>query len=110
MKLYEVVRTTDGDVMAFVDGRPLQSVALHNPDGYSFGRGPGADELALSILADHFGERPTLDDLYEGNCRCLFYFQEFKWAVVTPASAAHRFSITSDEIAAWLRAQDGAVH
>lgn len=102
MKTYEVQRTPDGDVMAFVDGAPLRRVAAHTPDGFAFGRGPGADELALSILADHFGERPTLEKLYEGECRCLQYHHDFKWAVVTPASDRGALTITSDEIEEWL--------
>ncbi|MCZ7571715.1 MAG: hypothetical protein M5U01_24455 [Ardenticatenaceae bacterium] len=102
MKVYEVVRTGDGDVMAFVNGDPLYHVIAHTPDGFTFGRGPGADDLALSILADFFGERPTLEDLYEGDCLCKQYHHDFKWAFVTPASARQALTVTSDEIATWL--------
>ncbi len=105
MKTYEVVRTPDGEVMAFVDGELLRRVGAHNPDGFAFGRGPGADELALSILADYFDEHPTLEQLYEGECRCLQCHYDFKWAVVTPASDTGAFTITSDEIEAWLAQQ-----
>jgi hypothetical protein len=105
MKTYSVFRTPDGDVMAFVDGEPLYHVVAHSPDGFAFGRGPGADDLALSILADYFSERPTLERLFQGDCNCLQYHQDFKWAVVTPATDQARFEITSDEIEAWLEEQ-----
>lgn len=102
LKQYEAVRTTDGDVMAFVDGVPLRRVGLHDPDGYAFGRGPGADELALSILADYFGERPTLEDLYAGNSQAMLYHHDFKWALITPASGSGHLAVTDAEISRWL--------
>ena len=105
MKTYEALRTPDGDVMAFVDGEPLFHVVAHTPDGFAFGRGPGADDLALSILADFFDERPTIEDLYQGECLCLCYHHDFKWAVVTPATASGAFTVTSHDIQTWLRQQ-----
>jgi len=102
VKTYEALRTPDGDVMAFVNGEPLYHVVAHTPDGFAFGRGPGADDLALSILADFFGERPTLEDLYQGECLCLYYHHDFKWAVVAPASARGAFKVTTHDIERWL--------
>ena len=105
VKTYEALRTPDGDVMAFVDGEPLFHVVAHTPDGFAFGRGPGADDLALSILADFFGERPTLEDLYRGECSCKWYHHDFKWAMVTPASESGALKLSSDEIRTWLAEQ-----
>lgn len=78
MKLYEANRTSDGKVMAFVHGRPLAKVGVHKPDGFAFGRGPGADELAFSVLAAYFGEKPTLDDIYQGASLSMQYHHDFK--------------------------------
>jgi len=105
MKIYEVMRTTDGDVMAFVNGEPLYHVVAHSPAGFELGRGGGADDLALSILADHFGERPSLEQILQGECRSLPYHQDFKWAVITPATSNLGFTINSDEIESWLAEQ-----
>ena len=96
------MRTSDGDVMAFVNGDPLAKVGVHYPDGFAFGRGPGADELALSILADYFGEMPTLDDIYQGASLGMQFHHDFKWAVITPASKQGKLTITSAEIEIWL--------
>lgn len=108
MKLYEAVRTSDGDVMAFVDGEPLYHVVAHTPDGFALGRGSGAADLALSILADYFGERPSLTDIYEGNSLSMLYHHDFKWAVIAPAAAAGAVRISSTEIAGWLAEQGQA--
>lgn len=105
MKTYEVIRTPDGDVMAFVNGEPLHHVVAHSPDGFELGRGGGADDLALSILADYFDERPSLDQILAGDCLCLYYHQDLKWAVITPATDKLGFTITSAEIEDWLAEQ-----
>ena len=60
--------------------RPLHHVVLHSPSGmnFSFG-GSGPADLALSILADFFGENPSEDALYYGQAHCIQLHQQFKW-------------------------------
>lgn len=95
-----------GDTLVYVeeDGRrrPLPHVRWHSPSGYAWsyaGSGPG--NLALSILADHLGERPTHDELYHGAPRCWTLHQAFKWAFIAPAPP-DGFRLPAHEIAAWL--------
>ena len=99
------MRTPDGDVMAFVNGEPLHHVVAHSPDGFELGRGGGADDLAISILADYFGERPTIEQILQGDCRSLPYHQDFKWAIITPATDKLGFKVTSGQIERWLAEQ-----
>jgi hypothetical protein len=59
-----------------VDGRPLNprlDLYNHSPTGFEWGYcGSGPAQLALALLADHFGDdRQALD-----------FYQRFKWAVV----------------------------
>jgi hypothetical protein len=57
-KLYEGVRY-EGGCGVTVNGQALHHVAVHSPTGFEWGYGgSGPADLALSILADHFGERP----------------------------------------------------
>lgn len=91
--------------MVFVNGEPLRHVVAHSPDGFALGRGGGADDLALSILADRMGENPTLEQIFQGDCRSMFYHEDFKWAVIIPATVKRGFKITSAEIEAWLAKQ-----
>lgn len=80
--------------MAYVNGKPLHHVVAYSPDGFALGQG-GADDLALSILGQ----------IFQGACRNMYCHQDFKWAIITPATDKRNFKITSAEIEAWLAEQ-----
>jgi hypothetical protein len=50
-------------VVVLEDGkraRPLRHIVVHSPTGLSWGYGgSGPTDLAISLLADYFGERPS---------------------------------------------------
>jgi hypothetical protein len=75
MKTYQGRREGHAAIVT-VDGRPLNprlDLYNHSPTGFEWGySGSGPAQLALAILADHFGDaRQALD-----------WYQRFKWAVV----------------------------
>lgn len=64
VKVYVVTEKTVGGL----DRRPLKHLVLHSPDGFEWGYyGSGPADLALAMLADHFGEEPTKAELYQGH-------------------------------------------
>lgn len=75
MKRYEG-RRQGYAVIVKVDGRrlnPRLDLWNHSPTGFEWGYcGSGPAQLALAILADHFGN----DE------QALNFYQRFKWAVV----------------------------
>ena len=98
-----------GDCRVFVvigdQVEPLHHVVHHSPTGFEWGYGgSGPADLALSILADYFNERPTPEQLYHGHCRCWQLHQPFKRAFVAGADSKG-FTITSAQIAEWLKTQ-----
>jgi len=113
-KIYRGQRPADdeiGDCRVVVieagRARPLHHVKRHSPDGFEWGYGgSGPADLALSLLADYFGERPRKFDgrAYEQN-RCLALYQSFKVDFIA-AAPREGFTITSDQIVEWLSAQD----
>jgi hypothetical protein len=90
MKVYEIKRTPGGvrcqvrrlsppDEMVY----DLSHVVHHSPTGFEMGyAGSGPADLALSILADYFGERPTKKQLYHGDVKCWVLHQQFKFEFV----------------------------
>lgn len=95
----------DNRVVVIEAGRscPLFHVKRHSPTGFEWGyAGSGPADLSLSILADHFGERPQKFDgrEYEA-CRSLRLYQEFKREVIAGLSRDD-WTLTSDQIAAWV--------
>jgi hypothetical protein len=65
---------------------PLHHVSFHSPDGFEWGYGgSGPADLALSILADFYGEKPTKRQLMDGSARCSRHHQEFKWKMIASA-------------------------
>lgn len=93
-----------GGVRATVNGAPLHHVQYHS-EGFEFGYGgSGPADLALSILADYFGEKPTRDQLYRGDCKCWRLHQPFKWTFIAGPDR-NELTITDAEIAAWLHVQ-----
>lgn len=76
---------------------------VHHSSGLSWGYGgSGPADLALSILADHFDEKPSRSEIRHGNCECWGPHQEFKWAYIASKPQYKDFEITSSEIEAWL--------
>ena len=74
-----------GECHVYVDGKPLCHVVHHSPDGFNWGYGgSGPADLALSILAHHFDERPSEEQLEWGWCLCWLYHQDFKWLLLAP--------------------------
>jgi hypothetical protein len=94
MKRYEG-RRQGYAVIVTVDGRPLNprlDLYNHSPTGFEWGYcGSGPAQLALAILADHFGDdREALD-----------FYQRFKWAVVVELPR-RRWTLISRDIDAVL--------
>jgi len=73
-----------------VDGRPLpprRDLWDHSPSGFEWGyRGSGPAQLALALMADHFGD----DDL------ALALYQAFKRAIISRLPAAGWVLTTTD--------------
>ena len=104
MKTYQGRREGHAAIVT-VDGRPLNprlDLYNHSPSGFEWGYcGSGPAQLALAILADHFGDgRQALD-----------WYQRFKWAVV--AGFSYRgWTLTADDVDLALesiRKQEGVV-
>lgn len=83
--------------------KALHHVELHSPTGYEWGYGgSGPADLALSILADHFGERPDREALDTGHgLMCWRYHQAFKWDIVSHFPHAG-WRLTTEQIAQWV--------
>jgi Family of unknown function (DUF6166) len=79
-----------------VDGRPLNprlDLWNHSPNGFEWGYGgSGPAQLALALLADHFGNGE----------QALQVYQSFKWQVVS-ALPHLEWTLTSRDIEAALR-------
>ncbi len=89
MKVYRGDRTIDGIVVT-VDDLPLdegRDVKAITDDGFEWGfDGPAPQQLALAILADHFGE-PS---------KALIYYEEIARQIV--ANFANEWVWTSADI------------
>jgi len=85
--------TIDGyDTAVTVNGQPLPlRLDLRNlsPDGFNWGyNGPGPSQLALAILADHFGD----------DNQALEYFEPFRSAVISCLAGGDPWILTTIEI------------
>jgi len=106
MKVYKVERRAEKGgpvgVIATVNGQPLIHIVHHSPTGFEFGYGgSGPADLALSILANYFGEEPSEKALYHGRCKCWKPHQDFKWRFIAPQQG-NSFEITEDTISSWI--------
>lgn len=105
------------EVVVREDGtkRPLGHVVLHSPTGLEWGYGgQGPADLALSILADYFGETaripapqrknglliPNVDAIER--TRAWQWHRLFLWEVIV-SLPRQEFALGSNEIASWLR-------
>lgn len=93
MKHYRGDRTIDG-IAVTVDGTPLPQrtdIAALSRDGFEWSyEGAAPAQLALAILADHFGDGARALALHEGFMRDVV------------ANFANEWEMTSDDIAAAL--------
>lgn len=84
--------------------RPLRHIVLHSPSGVSWGyEGSGPADLALSILCDVLGERPTPKQLMYGQYKAQPHYQAFKRQVVATWEMGRPFEVNSEAVVAWLR-------
>jgi len=90
-----------------IERHDLKHVMIHSPDGFEWGyRGSGPADLALSILADFFGENPNQAELdqgrYDNVVESLRYYQRFKEAFVAkwPKEGGY---IEDHTIGVWIR-------
>jgi len=103
---YIGTRTPSKIVSISQDGSPpthrLHHIKHHSPTGFEWGYGgSGPADLALSILAHHFGENPTPRQLATGDCKCWRLHQAFKWHFIASADKEN-FAITDAQIDEWL--------
>jgi hypothetical protein len=91
MKVYAGTRRRNENVSVTVDGLRLAShfhLHNHSPAGFEWGYGgSGPAQLALAILANHFGE----DE------KALAMYQAFKWRVISKLPK-NGWTLTSEEI------------
>ena len=100
----------DGQAVVTVDTgsrrRDLRHIVKHSPTGFGWGYGgSGPADLALSLLADALGERPSEQQLRWGTCRAWTLHQPFKWDVVSRWARDGVWQLTQAEILAWARGQ-----
>jgi len=75
-----------------------------SPTGFGWGYGgSGPADLALSILCDVLGERPSEKQIYHGRFKAYPHHQDFKREFVARWEYGGGFEIDSDTIAGWLR-------
>ncbi len=99
MKIYKIVR--HNHVVATVNGKPLRHIVLYSPTGFYFShRGHGQLDLAVSILANYFGEDPTKEQLFYGECQCCLAHEDFKQNFLDVQNG-DSFTISEEEIKLW---------
>ena len=119
MKQYRIERKAECGVVAKVVAElqeyPLPHIVCHSPTGFETGYGgSGPSDLALAILADHFGEgeRQIWEGVGRHASRAAQLYGLFKWDFIAPRQlqVGETYTIRSDEIEAWLTARDGEIH
>jgi hypothetical protein len=110
-KVYRGLRLSGRGVLVQVEKPyervlPLRHVVVHSPTGFEWGYGgSGPADLALSILADHFGEHQKARRRFseEGVERAWRLHQHFKWDFVAKLpQEADEWAIGSMFIDAWV--------
>ena len=102
-KVYRGIRGNDRYGI-MVNDQPLHHVMIHSPTGFCWGyHGSGPADAALSILADHFNEKPTREELYHGVCHCWALHQDFKSDVVAKFPMDQNWELTAAEIDDFLK-------
>ncbi len=84
--------------------RPLRHILLPSPTGFGWGyEGSGPADLAMSLLCDVLGERPSRQQLIYGRFKAYTHHQDFKRQVVSNWKIGRTFEIDAESIVAWLR-------
>ena len=119
MKQYRIERKAECGVVAKVVAEhgdyPLPHIVYHSPTGFETGYGgSGPSDLALAILADHFGEseRTVRQGLAGRASRAVHLYQLFKFDFIVSRqlTVGASYTITSEEIEAWLAVRDQQMH
>jgi hypothetical protein len=125
MKTYEVTRSTSGQIGVLVhhhenrirNATLLKHCVLHSPDGFETGySGSGPSDLAVSILADHFGVAPErIERVYKQSWgvsdnlagKVFHLHHHFKAHFIAPRKLekGESYQISGDDIAAWISDQ-----
>lgn len=121
MKRYVGVIEENRDEQVYVEqdsGRkelnPAYHLRNHSPDGFAWGyAGSGPAQLAIAILVDHLShDKRQVRDAWPfkgktvGDVDAERFYQRYKAAVIQHLPQDEGFTITSDEVETWLRAQD----
>jgi hypothetical protein len=119
MKTYHGI--TEGTLNTYVlvhDGRgdswPLTHYARHSPTGFSWGySGSGPSDLARCVLIDHFGlaaRGQWSDEVYDpttGEQAWLpVSYQNFKFDVIAKLPQNEGWTLTSEDVAEWVAANE----
>jgi hypothetical protein len=107
MKVYAGWHDEQGTPHVTVNGRPLRHIQYHTNE-FDWGRGSdGAADLALSMLANYFGERPHPQSkrFLSGEYTSWRLHQAFTTDVIATLSRIERWLVTSEQIALWLELQ-----
>jgi hypothetical protein len=95
MKIYVGSRQEDGREVVTVDGQPLDprfDLVMCSPSGFAWGYGgSGPAQLAIAILADCVGP-----------AEAQRFYHEFKWQVIAVLEIDRPWSLTEDEVRAWV--------
>ena len=113
VKRYEALYD-DGEYTVTVDGAPLPKPNIHSPSGFCWGyHGSGPADLALAILANHFGENVEMIRRYffrslpdHTEPKAWKYHQSFKAATIANWNMSNSHSIDTVEIQEILNAID----
>lgn len=106
-KVYRGIRMDDHYAIT-VNGQPLHHVVHHSPTGFCWGyHGSGPADAALSILADHFNERPTPRELSRGLCRCWAIYQDLKREFIAAQPMDNDWELTSEQLEAFVARHRG---
>ena len=104
MKVYRGWRDEQGAPHVTVNGRALRHIQYHANE-FDWGRGSdGAADLALSMLANYFHERPNSQSkrFLAGEYMSWRLHQDFTTDVIATLSTIERWIVTSEQIALWL--------
>jgi len=109
MRLYIATRTEeDGPQVSVQDvekatSYPLKHILRHSPNGFEWHYGgSGPADLALSILADYFGEQDIDPASFLYKTRSERLYQAFKWRFIAPAPRGD-WILAEGDITAWLK-------
>ena len=94
----------DDESGAFIGIDHLPHIVKHSPTGLAWGYGgSGPADLALSILADHFGEGAGHELLKRQDLKCLRFYQAFKKDFVIKWEDC--FMVSSKAVQNWIFTQ-----